>query len=174
MYAMLLLATSFIMFSCRKDDDGGGNNGGGAGEGTITAKVNGTQVTSASMTSTAQYVVTSGSFGALTMQGTTTDLKHFQLILANVTKATGTYDIGGTNSVMVNGSYMELTTGGSSQTWVAPYAGGAVVGSITISEWTDSKVVGTFKFKAALQTSGGGHDTSNIKDVTEGSFNLKF
>lgn len=169
MYAVALFATALIMFSCRKDDDGGGNGGNNqAGEGTIAAKVNGTQVTSSAMSSSATYVG-----GALTMHGTSSDLKNLRLMVTGAThKATGTYDIGGTNSVFVNASYMELTTSGSSTTWVAPYSGGAVVGSITITEWTDTKVVGTFKFDAALQ-SGSSHDTSNMKNVTEGSFNMK-
>ena len=56
----------------------------------------------------------------------------------------------------------------NSQTWSAPYQDSGVVGEVKISEKTDTKIKGTFNFKAKNS------NDQSIKNITEGSFNLDF
>jgi len=166
---LLFVVISSFSVSCKSDDDSE-SGGGGAAEGTITAKVNGSSFTSMEMTTTAHYE-SAGGFGMLSIMGTSSNLKTINLNLSHLTsQSPGTYEIGGENLVLVNATYIESTTSGSSQNWMAPYDDG-VHGSITISEWTDSNIKGTFHYDAAL-IEGSTVNTSNIKTVTEGSFNV--
>lgn len=168
----LFLATVISLFalSCGSDDGGGGSSD--VGEGIIKAKVNGSWVTTESMTGFANLVE---SAGMLTLQGSTagTSSKSFVFTI-NGFEGQDTYVIGGQNSIAVSASYSEITvdlnnpTNPQHQTWQAPYEGGGEVGKIIFSEVTDTHVKGTFEFEAK-ENSGEG----SVKSITDGSFNLK-
>lgn len=161
---LLLVSSAIFTFSCKSDDNGDG--GGGAANGTVTAKVNGTGFTSMQMASTATRV-SQGGASVLTIQGSDASGKAINLIINGI-DGTGSYNIGGENLVFVTASYIETNINNpmNSQTWMAPYEGGAVVGEISISELTDNHVKGTFHFSAKNSNDG------SMRDITEGSFNL--
>ncbi len=164
LFFFMIITIGLITFSCKSDDDGGG--GGSAAAGTISAKVDGTTVTTLEMTTIA--VVESGSFR---LQGNTegTSSKAFIMTIA-VFDGVGTYPIGGGANIFNTASYTEtevdLSNPMNSQvvTWVAPYDD-TQVGEINISELTDTNVKGTFSFRAK-------NADGNIKNITEGSFNI--
>ncbi|MDD3772241.1 MAG: DUF6252 family protein [Weeksellaceae bacterium] len=161
-----LLALSIFTFSCKSDDDGGG--GGSAASGTITAKVDGSTVTTMEMVTFAHLAS-----GNLQIQGNTggTSSKAFVFNIIGFDGA-GTYPIGGGANIFNVASYTETVVDLSNPSnpdvvvWQAPYDD-TQVGEIKISEITDSYVKGTFHFKAK-------NSDSNIKNITDGSFNVNF
>ncbi|MBW7846535.1 MAG: hypothetical protein H3C41_00435 [Bacteroidales bacterium] len=163
---MALMMAALLISSCKKDDDGGG--GGSAAEGTITAKVDGTRITTISMATFA----TKGP-GYLNLQGNTggTSAKAITFtILGDV--SVGTYSFGGGANIANSAAYMETQidlanpTQPVTNTWQAPYDG-SVAGEIKISEITDAHIIGTFHFK-------GKSEDGSIKNVTDGAFNVNF
>lgn len=164
----MLFAVSVFTFSCKSDDDGGG--GGNAGAGTISAKVDGTTVTTIDLTTTASNA--NGTLIILGNDGNQNPNKAFNLTIVGF-DGTGTYPIGGTGNVFNVGTYTETIVDVNNPTnpdvtiYTAPYTGGANVGEIKISEITDTYVKGTFSFKAKNQSG------SDFKNITDGSFNVK-
>lgn len=164
------LASTIYFSSCKKEDAPGGGNNSNT-EGVISAKVDGIAVSTESITGAANLVE---SVGTLTMQGNTggTSSKTFQFTV-NGFQGTGVYIIGGNNTVAVSASYTEmvvsLSNPGSpqSQTWQAPYSGGAEVGKITITDLSSNNVKGTFEFTAK------NNNDNSMKTITEGTINLK-
>lgn len=166
--ACFLVTTSFFVTSCSSDDDGGGS--GSAAAGTITAKVDGNNVTTLEMTTFANQV---GSM--LSIQGNTGGTSSKAIVL-NITSfdGVGTYDIGGTLGLgQANASYTEITvdisnpTAFESKIWSAPYEGGDKVGEINVSEVTETNIKGTFTFSAKNT------DDNSMKQITQGSFNVE-
>ncbi|WP_396151412.1 DUF6252 family protein [Flavobacterium sp.] len=166
--ACFLVTTSFFVTSCSSDDDGGGS--GSAAAGTITAKVDGNNVTTLEMTTFANQV---GSM--LSIQGNTGGTSSKAIVL-NITTfdGVGTYDIGGTLGLgQANASYTEITvdisnpTAFESKIWSAPYEGGDKVGEINVSEVTETNIKGTFTFSAKNT------DDNSMKQITQGSFNVE-
>lgn len=166
--ACFLVTTTLFLTSCSSDDDGGG--GGSAAAGTITAKVDGSAVTTMDMVTFANQVNS-----MLSIQGNTggTNSKAFVL---NVTTfdGVGTYDIGGTGGLgQANASYTEFIVdlgnpmNSQTKTWAAPYTGGDKVGEIKVSEITDTHIKGTFYFTAKNASD------DSMKNITEGSFNVE-
>lgn len=163
---MSLVMAALLISSCKKDDDGGG--GGPAAEGTITAKVDGTRVTTISMVT---FATRQDNF--LNLQGNTggTSSKAFNFAILG-TVSPGTYSIGGGANISNTATYVETEINLSNptqpvvKTWSAPYDASAV-GEIKISEITSTHVIGTFSFK-------GKNDDGSTKNVTDGSFNVKF
>ena len=165
---ILAIAFSTSFFSC-SGDDSGGNTGGNAAEGTIKAKIGGSTFTSISQGTTAVKVATGGAY-TITVQGTDLGGKQLQLILNGVDGETGTYEISQDATISAIGTYTEVnTTTFESQTWAAPNGTDAVSGSITISEITDTNIKGSFTFTARNQ-----EDSNNVKEVTNGAFNVNF
>jgi hypothetical protein len=159
---VLLMSMSLVtLSSCSSDDDGGG--GGQAAAGTVTAKINGTTFTSLEVASVANYVAAGN---VMTIQGSDADGKAILLVI-NGYEGEGTYEIGGDNSIFVSGSYTEIDINTlTSETWTAPYAGGELAGSISISEETEDNLKGTFEFSARND------DSDIVKNITDGSFNV--
>lgn len=157
----VLLCMAVFNFSCKSDDDGG--SGGGAAAGTIVAKINGTNFTSAEMLSSAIQ-----SPSGVMITGSTLDspVKTITMTIFGY-NGVGTYPIGGDSNVSNVGVYSESTTSGQN-TWHAPYDDN-MVGEIKVSEVTSTYIKGTFHFKAKNDPGDG-----SIKDITEGSFNVKF
>lgn len=166
---LLLISASIFTFSCKSDDEGG--SGGSAAVGTISAKVDGTSITTLDMVTFANMTS-----GALMIQGNTggTSSKAFTLLI-NGFDGVGTYPLGGGANIANSASYMEIVVDMSNPmnsqtyTWQAPYDSNQV-GEINISEVTETYVKGTFHFSAKDTTSGGG----SVKNITEGSFHVNF
>lgn len=165
---LLVVAVTMVSItSCSKDDDGGAQ--GPAAEGTITAKVNGTSVTTLEMVTFANV-----ESGTLTMQGNTggTSSKAFVFTIFGY-DGEGTYELGGGANVFNVASYQETEvdlanpTAPEIQIWSAPFDD-TVAGEINISEETETHVIGTFSFQ--------GKDVNgdqSMRNITEGSFNIE-
>lgn len=164
----LLLAIGLFTFSCKSDDDGG--SGGSAVSGTITAKVDGTTVTTMKEVTFADLTN-----GMLSISGNTggTNARIFAMNIVEF-DGEGTYPISSDGNIFNSGSYQEMSidinnpTGAESSIWQAPYAGGGAIGEIKVSKVTDTHIEGTFHFKAKNSEDG------SIKNITDGSFNVDF
>lgn len=164
-YTILFLAVvSFT--ACSKDDDGG--DGGGAAEGTIKAKVDGSNFTTIAMTTSGQ-LVSAGGVVSFTMLGSNSDGKSMAFTIIGFDNE-GTYDIGGGANITVSASYIEtnISNPTDSKVWQAPYDS-SVAGKISFSEVTSDRVKGTFNFKGKNVNGDG-----SIKNITEGAFNVKY
>lgn len=162
-FMLLVMAVSMVsLTSCSKDDDGG--DAGTAGEGTITAMVNGTQFTSLEIT-TAANTVTGGGITFLTIQGNTAT----QVVNLNISgyEGVGTYELSD-NNVFITASYGEPNVNDplNLPTWSAPYQDSGVVGQIKISADADGRVKGTFNF------TGKNSIDDTLKTITDGSFDI--
>ncbi len=170
--SVFLLATSIssFMLSCSKSKDGGGE--GAAAEGTITAKVNGTSVTTIKMTSQAGAM-----HGMLTIQGTagSTTSKTFSIQVQGF-EGVGTYDIGGGSTGLgaAQAQYIEIVVDPANPAafkesiWGGPYDEGFKAGEIKVAEYeAGNHIKGTFFFEAKNP------DDGSKKNITDGSFNLK-
>ena len=161
---LLVMAVAVVAItSCSKDDDGGSS--GTAGEGTITAKVNGTQVTTLEIT-TAANTVTGGGVTVLTLQGNTSS-QGFTMII-NGYEGVGTYEITDEN-VFITAAYIEPNVSDplNTQFWNAPFQDSGSVGEINVSEDADGRVIGTFNYTAKNP------DDGTTKNITDGSFNIE-
>ena len=161
-----MLAVTTILSSCSSDSSSSG--GASAALGTMQAKAGSTNFTSMTA-ATFAHKNTSGGVTTIIIQGSDASGKAIQLIITGASGTTGTYQISDTASISTIASYTEVnTTTFTSQTWAAPYEGSGNVGSVTISEITDTNVKGTFTFTGKNES---GTDT---KAVTDGAFNINF
>jgi hypothetical protein len=143
-----VLAFSFVLTSCSKDDD----DGAAAGDGTLTAKVDGANFNS---TLAVQAVVTSGT---LSVAGTGSDGQINIMIPSFSGPATFNVASGG---AMAN--YTITTSPFTS--WSASMIAGS--GSVVVTDYSGGRVKGTFSFTGV--TSG----AASSKTVTEGKFDIK-
>lgn len=159
-----MLFGALALTSCSSDDDGGNPANATAGEGTISAKIDGNSFTSLEITSMANKV-NAGGQSTLVIQGNTQS-QAFNFTL-NGYDGVGTYEFTDANVFRV-ASYIEpnVSNPANSQTWSAPYENSGVAGEISISEETDSRIKGTFFFTGKNSNDG------STKSITEGSFNL--
>ena len=159
---LVMTVTMVSITSCSKNDDGGG--GGTAGEGTITAKVNGTSFTSLEIASAAN-TASGGGTTTLIVQGNSAS--QGIVFTINGYNGVGTYEISD-NNVFIVATYIEPNVSDplNSQTWSAPFQNSGVVGEIKISEDANGRIKGTFDFTAKNSNDG------STKNITEGSFNL--
>ncbi|SDH98027.1 hypothetical protein SAMN04489796_10633 [Winogradskyella thalassocola] len=167
---LLIMTVSLVtLTSCSKDDDGG--SGGNAPSGTLTAKVDGTNYQSMEISSSAT-VSSNPSGQSLIIIATNSDGNAFSFTILGY-DGVGTYSFDGSVSTGVNvASYSETTVdlsnplNSETKLWQAPYENLAA-GTISISEETDTKLIGTFEFNG--KNVGG---DQSIKNITNGSFNL--
>ncbi len=161
---VLMAVVAVSLTSCKKDDDGGG--GGSAGSGTVVAKVGGSNFKSMEIASTATETTAGGST-TITIQGSDANGKGIFIYINNY-DGIGTYEFSDSN-VFVNATYVEANINNplDSKTWSAPYTDSGVVGEVSISEKTDTKIKGTFNF-TAKNVNG----DQSLKNITDGSFNL--
>ncbi len=169
---ILTVFVAVMMSSCSSDGDGGGG-GGTAPEGTVKAKVGGSNFTSMEMATTAQRISSGGSTYMIAIAGTTANAsssKTIQLILNGVDGQPGTFQIGEEGSISAVASYTEtlMSNPMDAIVWAAPYEGSGITGSITISEINDTNVKGTFTF------TGKNQDGTDTKQVTDGAFNVNW
>ncbi|WP_396601986.1 DUF6252 family protein [Algibacter sp. R77976] len=166
---VLVIALILTSFTSCSTDDGGGD--GSAAFGTLTAKIDGSSYKSMGISSSAT-VANAGSVINLVIIASNSDGNAFAMTIFGYS-GTGTYEFTGANIAVTNvASYTETNvnlsnpTASTTEIWQAPYDD-TLVGSITISEETDTKVIGTFEFKCKNV-----NGDSSIKDVTSGAFNL--
>tara|TARA_R110002049_G_scaffold71370_2_gene183915 strand:- start:4704 stop:5246 length:543 start_codon:yes stop_codon:yes gene_type:complete len=169
---LLFIATmSLVTFSsCSSSDDDG--DGGDAPSGLLTANVAGKSFKSFEQASSAT-VSNSGSTKTLIIIATNADGNAFSMTVFGYEGANKTYDFTGATLGVANvASYSETEVNlsnpmaSTTELWQAPY-NDTKVGSISISEETDTKVIGTFEFKGKNVNGDG-----SVKDI-KGSFNLK-
>lgn len=167
MYTLLIaLALVFTATSCSKDDDGG--DGGNAAAGTVKAKVAGANYSSNPQLSMASRTTVGGTT-TVTVQGNDNSGKAIVLVMNGIT-GTGSYDIGGGANISISASYIEvnISNPADTKTWQAPFDS-TVAGEVSISEFSDTKIQGTFNF-----TGKNVNGDNSTKAITEGSFNMNF
>ncbi|MFK5855974.1 MAG: DUF6252 family protein [Bacteroidota bacterium] len=148
---MMLLVFSVVMSSCKKDDD---SDDPVTGNGTMSLVYGGT---SWNASLAVQAINTNG---VINITGSDSEARQASVILMGVTEA-GTYQIS-TGST----SQLRWTEGlGQEQTYVANGILGS--GTVTISELSATKIVGTFNFT--------GYNTNGeTKEITDGQFSADF
>lgn len=158
--SFLALALSFA--SCSSDSSG--NSIGPAGDGTITASVEGTNVTTM-QAATSGYVTGSGASKTLQLVGADATGKSFSIQVTGYT-GVSTYSINATSGPIAVLSYTALDFNNPQNTnnvWVS--AGDGTTGTLSVTEYTDAVVKGTFSFK-------GRNQAGTFKQITSGSFNV--
>lgn len=145
--------------------------GGDSREGSLTATIDGTPWVSTSQAATS-YVFAGITPGLLILNAsrkdgaTTTNL----WMLLGYVSGPGTYPLGVSHYTVAGGAASVVQDSGQSRViWATPIE--RVIGSVTITSLTDSRVTGTFHFDAALS---GSADPSPIttRSVTDGTFDL--
>lgn len=167
---LLIMTVSLVtLTSCSKDDDGG--SGGNAPSGTLVAKVDGANYQSMEISSSAT-VANNPSGQSLIIIASNSDGNAFSFTIFGY-DGVGTYSFDGSISTGVNvASYSETEVNLSNpvnsvtEMWQAPYDN-LSVGTISISEETDTKIIGTFEFNCKNL-----NGDQSIKNITDGSFNL--
>jgi hypothetical protein len=167
---LLVLAISisaFTFISCQSDDNGGG--GGAVEAGTLTAQIDGVTFQSLEISSSATLANAGGTLN-LVIIASNSDGNAFSIVIFGY-DGTGTYDITGDNIAILNtASYSETDISDpmnpSTEIWQAPFDN-TMVGSVSISEETDTNVKGTFSF-TCKNVNGDG----SVKTISDGSFDL--
>jgi hypothetical protein len=164
----LAIIFSLTISSCSSSDDNGGG-GGSAANGTIKARIGNSNFTSMQLASFATKQAT-GSVYTIILQGSDASGKAIQIIMNGVNGQPGTFQISDTSAITTVASYTEVNISNplNTQVWAAPYDNSGAVGSVTVSEITDTTIKGTFNFTGKNQS---GTDT---KQITNGAFNLNF
>lgn len=162
---LIVLFANLTLIACSSDGDGGG--GGSAAEGTITAKIDGSNFQS-NTDFTMAHKVNAGAGTTVTLQGSDNSGKALVFVV-NGFEGVGVYNIGGDASISITASYVEpnVSNPAASGTWQAPF-NDTVAGEIEFTESSDTKVVGTFSFMAKSSSD------DSTKEFTDGSFNLTF
>ncbi|WP_406684623.1 DUF6252 family protein [Seonamhaeicola sp. MEBiC1930] len=165
----LLVGILLTFESCSNNDDTGGASN--APSGTLTAKIDGTSFQSMEISSSAT-IVDVGVNKNLVIIASNSDGNAFAITIFGYT-GEGTYKLTGADLAVTNtSSYTETDvnlsnpTASTTEIWQAPYDN-TEVGSVSISEETDTKVIGTFSF-TGKNVNGDG----SVKSITDGSFNL--
>lgn len=165
---LLMLSVSIMsLASCSSSDDGG--DGGSAASGTLKATIDGNVWESWEISSSAT-VANNGN--NLMIIASSSDGAGFSMSVFGY-EGVGTYEFTGANINIFNtASYSETDVdlsnpqNSTTEIWQAPYDD-TLAGTISISEETDSKVIGTFSF-TCKNVNGDG----SVKNITDGSFNL--
>ncbi|QTD36709.1 hypothetical protein JL193_11230 [Polaribacter batillariae] len=147
----LLLFLS-VLVSCGGSDEDLGISG----EGSLSAKIDGTAFTALS-----SAVASSTSNNVLAVQGSNSNGVYIRINIMNY-NGVGTYKTGDSAS---NASSMIYGTVNPVVAWASTFTIGE--GTITVTEDTDTAVKGTFSFTGENNSSS----AVTIKKVTEGTFN---
>ena len=156
---IMLFTLAIALNSCSSDSDGGNVN---AGEGTISAKVEGNTVTSIPL-ATFAYLTDTG----LQITGTDSGAKNLAITILAF-DGVGKYDMGGNNFRAI-GTYTEVDLNNPqnlNNLWMAPFNENMLDGVVDVTEVTATHVKGTFNFK-------GQNEAGTVKNITNGSFNIK-
>ena len=156
------LALALTFASCSSDS--AGNPTGPAGEGTITASVDGSTITTMQL-GTFGYVSGSGASKALQLSGSDATGKAFTLQVVGYT-GIATYNVNAANGPLAVLTYTATDLNNpqnTNNTWVS--GGDGTTGTLTVTEYTDAVVKGTFSFKGVNQA-------GTFKQISNGSFNV--
>lgn len=182
--SIVALATSVLFSSCKKDDDNNPNNPNNPNPATsafFSAKVNNQSFPKAELKLTTAKFISSTKM--LQIIGQPEDQK--ETIILNlmpfggtVSKATdwkpGTYDfdpVHVTNlKYLASAEYNKWNSNGYDQ-WFTKWDY-VKTGEIVIESNTGTHIKGTFSFDAVRQNNDGSFDAVNIKNITEGTFDL--
>ena len=140
-----------VIFSCSDAND---DDLGITGEGTFTAKVDGTVFTS--LTSTVGATVTNG---VAAVQGSKSDGEYIRFNILNY-NGVGTYTTG---DAVTNVNTIQYGTVSPVATWISTFTSGS--GTIEITEDTATTISGTFSFTGINSSAN-----NSTKTVTEGKF----
>jgi hypothetical protein len=164
----LAVALVSLVTSCSSDDNGGGG-GSNASLGTIKARVAGSNFTSMQVGTFATRQVVGG-LTTIIVQGSDASGKAIQIVITGYQDGTTTYPISDDTAISTVASYIEANISNplNSLVWAAPYDNSGQVGSVTITEITETNVKGTFNF------TGKNQDGEDTKAVTNGAFNVNF
>lgn len=170
-FRLLIMGVLVIVAtSCSSNDDGDDGDV-NAASGTLTAKVDGTNYQSMEISSSAT-VANVGQAQNLVIIASNSDGNAFAMTVFGYT-GEGTYEFTGANIAVTNtASYTETDVdlnnpqNSTTEIWQAPYDN-TLVGTVTITEETDSKVKGSFEF-----TCKNVNGDNSVKTITEGSFDL--
>lgn len=149
---LLLLFMVSVITSCSDASD---DDLGTSGEGTFTAKVDGSTFTSLQIAVGA--TVTNG---VAAMQGSNSAGEYIRITILNYT-GVGTYTTGNNPS---NASSISYGTVNPIATWISTFDLGS--GTIEITEETATSISGTFSFTGINNASG----NTSSKTITEGQF----
>ena len=165
---LIIVSSLLTLSSCSSSDDDGGN-GGNAPSGRLTAKVDGNNYQSVEVASSAT-VANNGQ--NLIIIAANSDGNGFAMSIFGY-NGVGTYDLTGADPLVTHtASYTEIEVdlnnpqNSNTEIWQAPYDN-TMVGSISVSEETDTHVRGTFTF-----TCKNVNGDQSVKNIIDGSFNL--
>jgi hypothetical protein len=163
----LAIALVSLVTSCSSDDGGGG--GATASLGQVKARVAGSNFTSMELATFATKQVVGG-FTTIIVQGSDASGKAIQIIITGYQEGTNTYEISDDATISTVATYIESNISNplNSLVWAAPYDNSGAVGTVTITEISDTNVKGTFNF------TGKNQDGEDTKVVTNGAFNVNF
>ncbi|REG87548.1 DUF6252 family protein [Winogradskyella sediminis] len=163
------IITVMMFLSCSSSDDGG--NGGDAPTGTLVAKVDGASYQSMEISSSAT-IASTPTGQSLLIVASNSDGNAFSFTIFGY-DGVGTYDFDGSVLSAVNvGSYTETAVNlsnpanSTTEIWQAPYEN-SYVGSLSVSEETDTHLKGTFEF-----TCKNLNGDQSVKTISDGEFNL--
>lgn len=151
--SLIAIFACLFVTACGSSDDLG--LGGGDGGKTLTVKIDGTNYSAASLTTSA--IVTNG---ILTIQGGKTNGETIRVTIMNYT-GVGTYKTGDNISNTNSMNYITLTP---IATWSSTFNIGS--GSITVTKDTGSEIEGTFNFV--------GVNGNSSKNFTDGKFAMNY
>jgi hypothetical protein len=167
---LVIIGSLLIITSCSTSDDEDGPIT--APSGLLVAKVDGTSFESFELSSSVTVSTTAG-ISNLIIIATNSDGNAFSMTIFGYEGA-GTYEFTGADVLITNSaSYSETAVNlsnplaSTTELWQAPYDD-TLVGLVTITEETNTNVIGTFSFKAKNV-----NGDNSIKNITEGSFDLK-
>ncbi len=160
---ILLFALSVSLVNCDKDDDDTAT--GNVSQGTMTAKIDGTDFSNSHNVGQATLAQLP-SHNNIVIQASNSDGKSINIIINNYT-GTGTYEINSSGLNPNTAVYTEtdISNPANTQIWQSPYQN-SPIGTVKITVETDDNLQGEFSFKAKNAT-----DNSE-KNITEGFFNL--
>ena len=160
--SIFFLGLSLSLTSCSTDDDGGDS---AAGEGNLTAKVDGKAYKSMPAATTAQENSSAG-FEVITISGGSIDSENIQITIIGF-EGVGTYTL---NAVSLGTyTYLKDKSDFMSAQIFSTATGASSNGEIKIAEYTKGESVkGTFSFTGYLTS-----DTTKKVVVSEGDFNVK-
>lgn len=167
--SIFVLSLAVMQLSSCSSDDDSGSGGGDAPAGKVTAKIDGQDFESfgSGAQSGGVFTVTPNS---AVLNGI--DLNGNAIVITILTNnlQEQAYDMDDANAITVTGAYTRVDTNDpfNPDSYAAPYMNSGDVGTITITELTDTNVKGTFEFSPRNQA-----DDTDIVEITDGSFNLE-
>lgn len=165
---ILFITMTLTTFSCSSDDDSG-NGAGTAGNGEVIATIDGTSFQSITQGTQAVRVTNSG-ITSITISAVNLNGQALNIFLTSNNIEATSYDFTDASGSLVSATYTIVDTQTfQSTSYASPFENSGDVGTITITELTDTGINGTFEFDMSNQDS-----PSDIKSVTNGSFNLTF